>query len=56
MAEFVDGTRWQQNVYDKKAQRYTEDNRTEHLIARSDKSVAYVTNNKTLLDILYRWS
>jgi len=26
----------------------------QHLIARSDKSVAYVTNNKkTLLDVLY---
>jgi len=48
VVEFVDGTRWQRNVYDKKAQRYTEDNRTEHLIARSDKSVAYVTNNKTV--------
>jgi len=30
----------------------------QHLIARSDKSVAYVTNNKRLyaLDILYCWS
>ena len=27
--------------------------RTAHLIARSDKSVAYVTNNKILLDALY---
>jgi len=36
------------NVYDidKKPQRYAKDNRTAHLIARSDKSVAYVTNNK----------
>jgi len=25
----------------------------QHLIARSDKSVAYVTNNKRLLDVLY---
>jgi len=24
-----------------------------HLIVRSDKSVAYVTNNKTALDVLY---
>jgi len=27
----------------------------QHLIARSDKSVAYVTNNKRLFDVLY-WS
>jgi len=26
----------------------------QHLIARSDKSVAYVTNNKRLLDVLYQ--
>jgi len=25
----------------------------QHLIARSDKSVAYVTNNKRLFDVLY---
>jgi len=25
----------------------------QHLFARSDKSVAYVTNNKSLLDVLY---
>jgi len=25
----------------------------QHLIARNDKSVAYVTNNKRLLDVLY---
>jgi len=47
------------NVYDKKPQRYAKDNRTAYLlnalfccyvilIARSDKSVAYVTNNKRL--------
>jgi len=36
------------NVYDKKPRRYAKDNRTEHLTARSDKSVAYVTNNKRL--------
>ena len=28
--------------------RYAKDNRTAHLTARSDKSVAYVTNNKRL--------
>jgi len=28
----------------------------QHLIVHSDKSVAYVTNNKRLLDILYCWS
>jgi len=31
------------NVYDKKPQRYAKDNRTAHLTARSDKSLAYVT-------------
>ena len=36
-----------------KSQRYAKDNRTAHLIARSDKPVAYVTNNKRLLDALY---
>ena len=36
------------NVYDKKPQRYAKDNKTAHLTARSDKSVAYVTNNKRL--------
>ena len=41
------------NVYDKKPRRYAKDNRTAHLTAHSDKSVAYVTNNKTLLDVLY---
>jgi len=30
---------------DKKPQRYAKVNRTAHLTARSDKSVAYVTNN-----------
>jgi len=29
-------------------QRYAKENRTAHLTARSDKSVAYVTNNKRL--------
>jgi len=32
------------------------DNRTAHLTARSNKSVAYVTNNKRLLEVLYCWS
>ena len=41
---------------DKKSQRYAKDNRTAHLITRSDKSVAYVTNSKRLLDVLYCWS
>ena len=35
-------------VYDKKPRRYAKDNRTAHLTARSDKSVAYVNNNKRL--------
>ena len=34
--------------YDKKPQRYAKDNRTAHLTACSDKSVACVTNNKRL--------
>jgi len=36
------------DVYDKKFQRYAKDNRTAHLTARSDKSVAYVSNNNRL--------
>jgi len=46
----VDCGRRRRNVYDKikKPQRYAKDNRTTHLTARSDKSVAYVTNNKRL--------
>ena len=40
-------------VYDKKPQRYAKDNITAHLTACNDKSVAYVTNNKRLLDVLY---
>jgi len=40
--------RRRRNVYDKKPQRYTKDNRTAHLTACSDKSIAYVTNNKRL--------
>jgi len=42
----VDGGRRRRNVYDKKPQRYAKDNRTAHLTARNDKSVAYVTNLK----------
>ena len=42
----VDCGRRRRNVYDKKPQRYAKDNRTAHLTALSDKSVAYVTNNK----------
>ena len=44
----VDCGRRRRNVYDKKPQRYAKDNRTAHLTARSDKSVAYVANNKIL--------
>ena len=33
---------------DKKLQPYAKDNRTAHLTARSDKSVAYITNEKRL--------
>ena len=44
----VDCGRRRRNVYNKKPQRYAKDNRTAHLTARSDKSVAYVTNNKIL--------
>jgi len=44
----VDFRRRRRNVYDKKPQRYAKDNRTAHLTARSDKSVAYVT--KTIND------
>jgi len=41
--------RRRRNVYDKKPQHYAiEDNRTAHLTACSDKSVAYVTNNKRI--------
>ena len=44
----VDCGRRRRNVYDKKPQRYAKDNRTAHLTAPSDKSIAYVTNNKRL--------
>jgi len=49
----VDCGRKRRNVYDKKPQRYAEDNRTAHLTARSDKSVAYVTNNKRIYSMFY---
>jgi len=52
----VDCGRRRRNVYDKKPQRYAKDNRTAHLTACSDNSVAYVTNNKRLLYVLYCWS
>ena len=48
----VDCGRRRRNVYDKKPRRYAKYNRTAHLTARSDKSVAYVTNNKRLY-VLY---
>jgi len=51
----VDCGRRRRNVYDKKHQRFAKDNRTAHLTARSDKSVAYITKNKRL-DVLYCWS
>ena len=41
----VECGRRRRNVYDKKPQRCAKDNTTAHLTARSDKSVAYVTNN-----------
>jgi len=40
--------RRRRNVYDKKPQRYAKDNRTVHLTACSDKSVAYITDSKRL--------
>ena len=46
----VDSRKRRKHVYDKKPQRYAKDNRTAHLIARSDKYVAYVTNNKCIGD------
>jgi len=39
----VDCGRRRRNAYDKKPQCYGKDNRTAHLTAHSDKSVAYVT-------------
>ena len=43
----VDCERRRRNVYDKKPQRYAKDNRTAHLTARSDESVAHVTTRPT---------
>jgi len=42
----VDCERRQRNVYDKKLQHYAKDNRTVHLTACSDKSIANVTSIK----------
>ena len=47
VSDSVDIRRRRINVYDNKPQRYAKDDRTAHLIARSDNPVAYVTNNKT---------
>jgi len=44
----VDCERRQPNVCDKMPLRYAKDKRTAHLTARSDNSIAYVTNNKRL--------
>jgi len=44
----IDCGRRQRNVYDKKPRHYAKDNKTAHLTACSDKSIAYVTNNKRL--------
>jgi len=44
----VSGGRRRRNVYYNKRQRYAKDNRTAHLTARNDKSVAYVTSYKRL--------
>ena len=44
----VDYRKGRRRVYDKKPRHYAKDNRTAHLTARSDKSVAYVTNDKRL--------
>jgi len=44
----VDCGRRRWTIYDKKPRRYAKDNRTVHLTACSDKSVAYITNNKRL--------
>jgi len=49
----VDSEKRRRNVYDKKPQRYTKDDRTAYLTARSDKSVACVTNNKRLCSTFY---
>jgi len=53
VSDGVDCGRRSRNVYDKKPRCDAKDNRTAHLTARNDKSVAYVTNSKRLLDVLY---
>ena len=45
VSDGVDCGRRPRNVYDKKPQRYAKDNRTAHLTARSDKSVATSLRN-----------
>ena len=45
VSDGVDCERRQQNVYNKMHQRYAKDNRTAHLTARSDKSVATSLRN-----------
>jgi len=50
----VDCGRRRRNIYDKKPQRYAKDNRTAQLTARSDKSVAYVTNNTKISAVAER--
>ena len=45
---FVDSGKRRRNVYDKKSQRYIKHNTTAYNFIRSDKSVAYVTNNERL--------
>jgi len=44
----VDCRKGRRNVYDKKPQRYAKDNRTAHLTARSDKSVAYTVKSECI--------
>jgi len=48
VSDGIDCERRRRNIYDKNPQRYAKDNRTAHLTARSDKSVACVTNNERL--------
>jgi len=51
---FVDGGKGWRNVCDEVSTFNVMPKITEqHLIARSDKSVAYVTNNTRLFDVLY---
>jgi len=48
VSDGIDCERRRRNIYDENPQRYAKDNRTAHLTARSDKSVACVTNNERL--------